>query len=594
MKLVGGGLESIAALHRGAMETGLIGTDVSPIAAHLTSASLAAIGMGEPYGDTQIGWVNVGGSTSAIGSLDYFETRELGDLFQSVAGVSTGKEENAKASISIPNDGIDWILMNPPYSRTRGGQSAFDIAGLSEDERKACQKKWQRVVRDEPVTLTAGMGASFLALARKRVKLGGRVGFVLPLTAAFAKSWEETRSMIELEFTEITAIAVAAGQALGKDALSADTGMEEMLLVATRTKADAKGKNAPIKCVTLHSPVTRSGEAGELARAISGAIDLVDSVGSSRPIVVGETEIGQVCVFDAGGKGAPWGPLGVTHAGLAIAANKMACGRLDLIGKSMELDTGMTTLDDLFRIGPTHDLIGHLKGKDARGAFEFFDITGPTDAIGADRSLWATDSEAQRSLVVLPTHKGVPVPGRNYGEMRARQGTLFYARNMRWTSQALLAATTKHDAMGGSAWTVLEHDDTRVCKALALWANSTLGMMVHWTQGQRTHAGRSRTQIGALGQIPCPKLNKISDDKLDFAAISFDELASKQLLPACQAHADQARQEIDAAVVKMLGLPEATSRTVDELRFLWCSEPSVHGNNQRALSLLTALGSRTL
>ena len=581
----------MSALHRGAMEAGLIGTDVSPIAAHLTSASLAAIGMGEPYGDTQIGWVNVGGSTSAIGSLDYFWTRELGDLFQSVAGVSTGKGENTKASISIPNEGIDWILMNPPYSRTRGGQSAFDIAGLCEHERKACQKRWQKVVRDQPVTLTAGMGASFLALARKRVKLGGRIGFVLPLTAAFAKSWAETRSMIELEFTDITAIAVAAGQALGKDALSADTGMEEMLLVATRTMADAKGKNAPIKCVTLHSPVTRSGEAGELARAISGATDLVDSVGSSRPIVVGETEIGQVCVFDAGGKGAPWGPLGVTHAGLAIAADNMACGRVDFLGTSLELDMGITTLGGLFRVGPTHDLIGHLKGKDPRGAFEFFDVRGPADAVGEDRSLWAVDSEAQRSLVVLPTHKGVPVPGVNCGEMRARQGRLFYARNMRWTSQALLAGMTRHKAMGGSAWTALENDDIRVCRAFALWANSTLGMIVHWTQGQRTHAGRSRTQIGALSQIPCPKLDKIGDDKLDFAADNFDELVSRKLSPACQAHADEARREIDAVVIKILGLPDDANEVVSELRLLWCREPSVHGSNGQALSLLPAQGS---
>lgn len=394
--------------------------------------------------------------------------------------------------------------------------------------------------------------------------------------------------MIELEFTDITAIAVAAGQALGKDALSADTGMEEMLLVATRTMADAKGKNAPIKCVTLHSPVTRSGEAGELARAISRAIDLVDSVGSSRPVVVGETEIGQVCVFDAGGKGAPWGPLGVTHAGLAIAANKMACGWLQFSGEPIELDAGMTTLDGLFCIGPTHDLIGHLQGGDGRGAFEFFEITGPADAVGADRALWAADSKAQRSLVVLPTHKGVPVPDGNCEDMRERQGRLFYARNMRWTSQALLSAMTKHEAMGGRAWTVLENDDVRVCKAFALWANSTLGMIVHWTQGQRTQAGRSTTQIGALGQIPCPKLDKIGDDKLDFAEASFDDLISRQLSPACQAHADEARKEIDAAVVRMLGLPQGANETVGEMRFLWCSEPSVHGQNRQAVSLLAS------
>ena len=481
--------------------------------------------------------------------------------------------------------------MNPPYSRTRGGQSAFDIAGLSEDDRKKCQKKWKDVVRKEPVKLTAGMGASFLALARKKVKPRGRIGFVLPLTAAFAESWAVTRKMIERDFIDITAIAVAAGQALGRDALSADTGMEEMLLVATRRDGPtAWGDHVPIKCVTLRDPVTRSGEAGELARAISSAIGQVDDADSSRPIFVGETEIGQVCVFDAGGKGAPWGPLGVTRADLAIAADKIACGHIKFIGKSIEFNKGMTTLGSLFDIGPTHHLIGHLKGKSVTGAFEFFPVTGQADAIGADRSLWAAESEAQRRLVVSPTHKGVPVPDMNCKGMRARQSRLFYARNMRWTSQALLAALTEHEAMGGRAWNALENDNIQVCKAFALWANSTLGMMVHWTQGQRTQAGRSTTQIGALGQIPCPKLDKIGDNKLDFAAATFDELATQQMSPACQAHADDTRREIDAAVVRMLGLPQGVNESIDELRLLWCSEPSVHGQNRQAVSLLPSRG----
>lgn len=47
-------------LHRSAMEQGIVGADVSPIAAHLTASSLAAIGYGEPYGETHIGWVEAG------------------------------------------------------------------------------------------------------------------------------------------------------------------------------------------------------------------------------------------------------------------------------------------------------------------------------------------------------------------------------------------------------------------------------------------------------------------------------------------------------------------------------------------------------
>ena len=570
------------------METGLIGTDVSPIAAHLTSASLAAIGTGEPYGSTRIGWVKVGGRLSAIGSLDYFKKDEIRDLWDSVAGSSTGAGDGKELSVHIPDDSIDWILMNPPYSRTRGGQSAFDIAGLSKVERDACQNKWKEAVKNEPVKRTAGMAASFLALARKKVKPGGRIGFVLPLTAAFAESWEKTRRMLEREFSDITALAVAAGQALGKDALSADTGMEEMILVATRRKKSS-AKSALIKCVTLYRPVTKLGEAGETARAVFRVVNEVDSIGLSKPITVGETEIGQVYAYDAGNECAPWGPLGAIHTGLAIAADRMTRGRLEFLDKSMDLDIGMTTLEELFHVGPTHDMIGHLHGGDGRGAFEFFKVKGRADAVGADRAMWAADGGNKRSLVVLPTHKGVSVDNRKSREMRARKAKLFYARGMSWGSQALLAATTKHAALGGRAWTALGHDDPRVRNAFALWANSTLGMIVHWTRGQRTQAGRSPTQIRALSRIPCPRLDRLGDSRLNNAAAMFDEMASLRLSPACHAHADEARWKIDLAVIDMLGLPDDANEIVEALRFLWCCEPSVvRSNDKKALAHLAA------
>ncbi|MCY4309926.1 MAG: hypothetical protein OXC54_01210 [Rhodospirillaceae bacterium] len=190
----------------------------------------------------------------------------------------------------------------------------------------------------------------------------------------------------------------------------------------------------------------------------------------------------------------------------------------------------------------------------------------------------------QQGAALSPTHKGVHVVGGKVEGMRARCGRLFHARNMRWTSQALLAPMTAHDAMGGRAWTVLEHDDFRVCKAFALWANSTAGMIVHWTQGQRIHAGRSTTQIVALGQILCTRLDGLPDAALDRSAAIFDELAARQLSSACQAHADETRRDIDSAIVEILALPDGTGEAIEALR---CREPSVHGQNREALAILS-------
>ena len=170
--------------------------------------------------------------------------------------------------------------------------------------------------------------------------------------------------------------------------------------------------------------------------------------------------------------------------------------------------------------------------------------------------MWEADSKTQFHLVVLPTHKGVPIDEEKSREMRTQRSKMFYARGMQWTSQAPLVAMTKHKAMGGRAWLGLDHDDLRVCKAFALWANSTLGMIVHWTQGQRTQVGRSSAQVRAIHWMPCPKLDKLDDTMLDFADTEFDRLASLRLRPACQAHADEVRWEIDSTVIKMLGLPK--------------------------------------
>lgn len=445
----GGTVESVTALHQRAMETGLVGTDISPIAAHLTSASLAAIGQGEPYGDTRIGWVNVGGANDATGSLEYLKTSSLQDLFQSVAGRSTGADKPDDFSVHVTDSSVDWILMNPPYSRARRGQAVFDVAGVSESKRKACQTRWGKLIDGRPANAQAGLAASFLVLARQKVRLGGRIGFVLPLTAAFADTWTTTRDMIEREFVDIVAIAVAAGQALGQDALSADTNMEEMLLVATRRTRPAKeGKRAPVKCVTLFAPVTRSGEARETARAIDAALDKVGEVGTSRPIMVGKHEIGAVYVFDPGAESAPWSPLGATHTGLAFAADRLARGRLDFDSRAVELPTEMTTLGGLFEVGPTHHLIGYVSGNEPGGAFEFFKISKDADAIGRDRALWSADHETQCHLVVLPTHRGERRPLNHGGGERRVSGRC--GRNAGAAEHAVLCPKHALDVTGAS------------------------------------------------------------------------------------------------------------------------------------------------
>lgn len=120
----GGTVESYTTLHRIAMERGLVGTDISPIATHLTSSSLAALGSGEPYATSNIGWLSVGGEEGRTGALECFSSESrtgLADLFSEAGGVSSGGTAVGSPVVVVEDVSIDWILMNPPYSRTRGG-----------------------------------------------------------------------------------------------------------------------------------------------------------------------------------------------------------------------------------------------------------------------------------------------------------------------------------------------------------------------------------------------------------------------------------------------------------------------------------------
>ena len=591
-------IESVANLHRNAMESGIFGTDISPIAAHLTSSSLAAIGSGEPYGDTQIGWVKIGGRSAKTGALEFFRTAELSDLFETVGSRSTGTEPG-EAHITVDDGTLAWVLMNPPYSRTRGGQSAFDVAGLTEDERKACQDQWKKLTQGHAANNQAGMAASFVALAhQKLVPAGGRMGFVLPLTAAFADTWTDTRKLVEGGYEDIIAVAISGGKALGKDALSADTDMEEMMLVATKRpftyeplSSRKNPKRAIIRCITLYEPLRDAAHAREIARAVTRAVNRVGGPGSYLPIQIGNDEIGIVSVLETEGSGSPWSTLGARNIPLAFGAIALAKGELrDPAGSNVEkMNVGFTRMEDLFSIGPTHHLIGHIIDNTPIGAFEFHPLTQNTSIVGENRALWAADSKRQKKLVVAPTHRGVvprELEGRDQEGMREQASSLFYARNLRWTSQALLAASTQRPAMGGSSWTALKHNDPRVLKAFALWANSTFGLLIQWSRGQRTHSGRSRIQVKALKKIPVPCLDMLSGETLDTASEIFDRLEHKNLLPACQAHVDPARKEIDQAVIRMLGLPARAEDIVHDLRRMWCEEPSVHGGNKAALQLL--------
>lgn len=554
--------KTLEILHRDAMEHGLIGVDISPIAAHLTSSSLAMVSKA-PYKSTNIGWVGVG-NPDITGSIEYINKPQISLLTVDVAGRSSGTGEGDTDSVVIKNESIDVCLLNPPYSRTRKNQKAFDIRGMSDREKNACQARWGNLIKKEPCDRRAGMAATFLCIARKKVRRGGKIGFVLPMTAAAADTWTDTRDMIETDFEDIVAVAVTSGMASGDTAMSKDTKMEEMLLVAKRKKND-DGIRSPIRCVLLREPLVRGGLAGEIARSVmSGHID--------GPIRMGKTRIGLSHVFTTNG-GAPWGALGIKSDAVVEFMAGLKRGEIRNEAGDVDGTILMTTVGKLFDVGPTHDIIGHPAGGDGRGAFAMHEITDPKDARGKYRSLWSVNSYKQRSMSILPTHRGAvhrKAQAKNVWKTRAKA---FIAKGVRWTSQSVPVVCTKNKVLGGRSWVSINHSDERFLKAFALWGNSIYGMITMLECGAKTHSGRSVFMINSISNMACPNFYSLDSELLDDAAQNFDTLCKKSLMIANRADRDKTRALINEAVSKMLGVKGHDTKTITHL---WCAEPAVN------------------
>lgn len=591
-----------AALHKDFMEHGVVALDISTIAAHLTATSLLTMVPGVPYGDAQIGSVPVGGP-DRTGSLELLQHDEVGDLLQHSYQAVGGKAYRERVpGASLPDLGLDFFLGNPPYFGTRGGQNLFDVSGLSNEERVASHNRAGMLGRKSCASLKAGLATFFLAIADRKLRVGGTMGFVLPLTAASAHSYSPVRRMIEQRYRNVVAVTIAGG-ATRERSLSNDSGTAEMLLVATKAP-QAQDMSVPVYCVTLYDGLPGIGQARETARATLESIQNHPEAEYGE-ILAGGQHLGSWVRRKRTGKGEPWSELGSVHGELAIAAEQLLVGKLTDLRRhrTMPLPVPMVELGDLFRVGPTHHRIGHLVDNQRIGAFEFH-TRGREHQVGQDLALWQADSKEQRQLRVSPTHYGIdpPAPDRALqNRMRDQSGTMFYARNLRWTSQALLVATTELAAMGGPAWIAIGHKDERVCKAFALWANSTLGLIVQWTQGGKQQQGRSRVQVNAIKKIPVPDLSKLPHEGLESAAQAFNGLCDRELRPACQAHADESRQALDRAVLGMLGFLEPTAwqsvtgesdgcsgiaQSIADLRDEFSAEPQVHGHNRQALRLL--------
>jgi hypothetical protein len=140
---------------------------------------------------------------------------------------------------------------------------------------------------------------------------------------------------------------------------------------------------------------------------------------------------------------------------------------------------------------------------------------------------------------------------------------------------------TNKNTIGGRAWPSVKLANAAQEKALVLWANSSLGLLLHWCFANKQQAGRGGVGISALESLPVLDVTKLTEEELAKTTAIFDDLKHKELKPVNEICNDLSRREIDERLYgEILGFPKeilSTDGPLALLRQKLAMEPSIYG-----------------
>ena len=581
-----------AALHPVMMEEGLYGLDVMPSAIHITGATLSGIQPNVGYGDTNLHTLPYGRQADGsvvIGSLELLQASSVLALFNTADPAmrvgSTGEDPVAHIVVDVPDEGYDLVIMNPPFTRATNHEGAhaditnpaFAAFDATPADQTAMGKRINEFGKDSCYHGNAGISSAFAALAHKKLKPGGVLALVLPLSAAAGLSWQKFRGMIAAEYVNLTVLSIAAN---GKDmSFSSDTGMGECLVVARKRREDepAAGRS---DFVSLRRRPHGFAQASAVAQNIVDSKrtrQLEDGPYGGERLVVGDDAVGEVLTAPILETGESWGGVRISDYSLAQTAYALSHSKLWLPGQPAGMDLRMAELNAVGKLGLlSRDITGPLP----RGPFDKY----PPNPTATYPALWNHDAKKETRMVCEPDSELVVRRGmeeKSIGAWATRSRAHLNA-SFTFGSQPLAVAFTVRESLGGSMWPNVIFADERLDYAFTVWGNSTPGLFVYWWHSSRQQSSKVTVSIRSAETLPVLDFRALTDEQLATAEAIFDEFRDKELQPAYLADADPNRALLDRRVVcDLLGFDDRVYEGVRRLAAKWCAEPSVHGGKAR-------------
>ena len=366
--------------------------------------------------------------------------------------------------------------------------------------------------------------------------------------------------MIERDFT-LDMVVVSHDPTLWN--FSDSTDLSEALLIATRRAKKDKSEQRTTFVNLWQNPAGIL-DAHRMAQAIARRKPAQFEDRGTALLNVDGQHLGEmVSIPEARIVGRKW-------AGVQFARADVIRSALRLVEDSEVWIPGVRTvsrvplclLNDLGEVGPDR--------RDIMDGFE------QTDAVTAYPMVHGHDSNQRRRIAVVPDKYLAPLaepragrPLKSVNLLWERAARLLVAERVRLDTVRVVAMRAALPVLSNVWWEItLENDEQE--KALAVWLNSTLGLLTIMAERTSTEGSWVAIKKGDLERLPVLDLRALSGGQLRAMAQLFDDLGDAEFerLPAM---ADcPTRQRLDRGLADILSLPDLSA-----LRRLLATEPVV-------------------
>ncbi len=573
------GGQDAASLHKAMVEMALHGYDVQLSAVHFAATSLAMLNPDIQFDRMNLYVMPLGveGSNVSLGSLDFLGESEAAVQFalssestgvatSDASRVSGAGSRGAEEGVTATLPDLDLAIMNPPFTRSVGGNLLF--GSLPAAERRTLQTELSKRLKSRQASATAGLGAAFVAAAAPKLRPGeGRLALVLPATVCTGPSWAQTRALIERDFN--LDVVISSHDPLRWN-FSDSTDLSEALLIATRRPVDGESTSHRTTFVNLWQNPDGVLDAHRVAQAITTTTPAALEGSGTALLEVDGRHVGEVfSIPEQSFKGKKWPGVQFARADLVRAALSLVDdGQVWLPGNTSDsgIKIPMCPLSELGEIGP--DV------RDVRDGFE------PTDSVTAYAMVAGNQTEHRKWLAATPDKYLAPLskarPGRKLkrvDQLWPKAGCLLVAERLRLNTARIVAMFVDRPVLSNVWWPV-KTSNQAWDKALAVYLNSSVGILSLLSTRNTTEGSWVKLKKVDLKEMPVLDTSQLTPSQLKAMADLFDELAEEEFERLPSMRECQSRRTLDDGLSRILGLPDLSS-----LRTLLATEPVV--SNQR-------------